>query len=138
MLTPEPTNGYKVLVVDDNVGILFALKQSLQLKGYEVIVSETYAGVLAVHAIAPHLIFLDISLVGVDGRDVSKELKASERTKHIPIVILTAYPNAGDLAIEAGANGYLAKPFEINDLWEIAERFTMQPIDATPRETALI
>ncbi len=130
MLTPEPTNGRKILVIDDNVGILFALKQSLQLKGYEVMVSETYPGIQEVHAIAPDLMFLDISLVGIDGRDVSKELKGSDLTGHIPIIILTAYPNADELAKEAGADDYLSKPFELADLWRITAKF-VQPSNVT-------
>ena len=55
---------------------------------------------------------------------LAKKLKADERTKHIPIVILTAYPNADELAKEAGADDYLSKPFELADLWNMAAKHT--------------
>lgn len=114
----------RVLVIDDNAGILFIMQKALDLKEYDVHISETFAGVDSVEKIAPNLIFLDISLVGQDGRKVAQKLKTNERTKHIPIVILTAYPNAGELAREARADDYLAKPFDITDLWEMTAKHT--------------
>lgn len=113
----------KVLVIDDNSGILFAMQQALQLKDYEVYVSETFAGTDAVMKISPDLIYLDISLVGQDGRAVTKELKGDERTKSIPVIILTAYPNADELSKEAGADDYLPKPFELEHLWKMTAKY---------------
>ncbi len=114
----------KVLVIDDNTGILFVLQQALELKQYEVHISETYPGIDFVRNISPDLICLDVSLVGQDGRDVARELKADPRTKHIPIILLTAYPNAEDMARESGANDFLSKPFELTLLWEMAAKYT--------------
>jgi len=114
----------KVLIIDDNEGILFAVKKALELKGYEAHTSETFVGVNAVAKAAPDLLYLDVSLVGKDGREVAKELKADDRTKHIPIVILTAYPNASELAKEAGADDFLPKPFELAHLWKMTEKYT--------------
>jgi CheY-like chemotaxis protein len=114
----------KVLVIDDNAGILFIMQQALELKQYEVHLSETYPGIGYVEQIAPDLICLDVSLVGQDGRDVARELKADVRTRHIPIIILTAYPNAEDMAHEAGANDFLSKPFDLNILWAMAAKHT--------------
>ena len=114
----------KVLVIDDNQGILFAMQQALELKQYDVRISETFTGVEHIQDTAPDLIYLDISLVGQDGREVTKALKSDERTRHIPIIILTAYPNADELTKEAGANDYLSKPFELTDLWDMTEKYT--------------
>ena len=125
MNTPNAIRrGKKVLIIDDNAGILFAMRKALKLKEYEVYTSDTFTGIDAVEKIAPDLIYLDISLVGNDGREVAQELKGDERTKHIPIVILTAYPNADELAREAGADGYLCKPFELADLWKMTATHT--------------
>ena len=123
MSTPTPLKK-KVLVIDDNTGILFIMQQALAIKDYDVHISETFTGVDEVEKIAPDLIYLDISLVGKDGREVSQELKGDERTKNIPIVILTAYPNANELAKEARADDYFSKPFELADLWEMTARHT--------------
>ena len=114
----------KILVIDDNQGILFVLRQALTLKGHDVTISETYDGVESIEKLAPQMIFLDISLVGKDGREVSRELKGHQGTKHIPIVILTAYPNADVLAKEAGADDFLSKPFDLINLWEMTARHT--------------
>ncbi len=112
----------KVLVIDDNSGILFVMQQALELKDYEVDILETFTGVEKIEKCAPDLIFLDISLVGQDGREVAQELKSNVRTRHIPIIILTAYPNADELTKEAGADDYLSKPFELEDLWAITAK----------------
>jgi CheY-like chemotaxis protein len=113
----------RILVIDDNAGILFALRQALEVQGHEVHTAECFAGVASVDALAPDLIYLDISLVGQDGREISRELKSDARTKNIPIIILTAYPNAGGLTKEAGADDHLPKPFELTHLWEMTARY---------------
>ena len=116
----------RVLVIDDNKGILFSLREALTLKGYDVVTSETFESITAVENIAPDLLYLDISLVGQDGREIARELKSDSRTQHIPIVILTAYPNAMDIAKEAGANDFLPKPFDLADLWKMTEKYCHQ------------
>jgi DNA-binding response OmpR family regulator len=108
----------KILVIDDNSGILFAMQQALQMKDYDVRTAESFAGVASIEKSAPDLIYLDVSLLGQDGREVSRELKGSKGTKNIPIIMLTAHPNADGLAQEAGADSYLPKPFDLTDLWE--------------------
>lgn len=113
----------KVLVIDDNPGILFIMNEALSLKKYKVRLTETFTGVAAVEAFAPDIIYLDIALVGQDGREISQTLKKNKRTKHIPIIILTAYPNADMLAQEAGADDYLSKPFELEHLWKMTEKY---------------
>jgi CheY-like chemotaxis protein len=116
----------KVLVIDDNTGVLFVMQQALQMKDYDVRTTESFMGVAAIEKSAPDLIYLDISLVGKDGREVAQELKNDERTKNIPIVILTAYPNADELAEEAGADDFLPKPFELEHLWEMTAEYTSE------------
>ncbi len=112
----------KVLAIDDNAGILFCLRQALTIKGYEVRTTESFEGIEAVQGFSPDLIFLDISLAGKDGREIARELKGDVRTRHIPIVIVTAYPDADELAKAAGADGYLSKPFELIELWKTAAK----------------
>lgn len=107
----------KVLIIDDNAGILFAMRQALELKGYDVRTSQTYAGTCAIAEDCPDMIYLDVSLLGKDGRTISRELKKSANTSNIPIVILTAHVNARELSEEAGANSYLPKPFDLEHLW---------------------
>ncbi len=112
------------MIIDDSAGILFVMQQALEMKDYAVVTSDTFLGADVVEAEAPHLIFLDISLLGADGREVAQTLKGDPRTAHIPIVILTAHPHADALAEEAGADDYLPKPFELANLWKVAAKYT--------------
>jgi len=116
----------KVLVIDDNSGILFIMRQALEIKKYRVYTEESFDGVDAVAKIAPDLIYLDISLAGHDGREVSRELKSAEATRHIPVVILTAHPDMEQLTKEAEADDHMPKPFELEHLWKITAKYTTQ------------
>ncbi len=121
------TNGppkKKVLVIEDNPGILFALKEALEMDGYEVEASAEFGGVHKISKSPPHLIFLDIFLATQDGREVTRDLKGHAGTKHIPVVILSAYPGIEKLAEEAGADGYLAKPFDLDALFAVTKKHT--------------
>ncbi len=128
----------RVLVIDDNLGILFVLRKALELKGYEVHTAEKFTDVETVEGVAPDLMYLDISLVGQDGREISQEIKGDERTKHIPIVILTAYPNAGELAKEAKADDFLSKPFELTDLWNMTAKHMPTEIPSPEFDTVSV
>jgi DNA-binding response OmpR family regulator len=69
---------------------------------------------------------LDVLLSGKDGRTIARQLKSQEDTKHIPIIMFSAHPSAEQTAREAGADDFIAKPFEIDDLLEkIAAQFTI-------------
>lgn len=109
----------KILVVDDDEGILDALSLILEEEGYEVETTikgqETFAKIASFQ---PALILLDMLLSGNDGRHICRALKADKKTKSIPIIMISAHPNAKAGAIEAGADDFLAKPFEREELLE--------------------
>ena len=113
----------KVLIIEDDAMMAFALKRTLEVKKYEVRILESLEEIATIKDNAPHLIFLDISLWGTDGAEIAQELKRNERTKDIPIIILTGYADADQLAKKAGADNYLTKPFELKALWEITEKY---------------
>lgn len=62
----------------------------------------------------PDLIILDVLLSGKDGRELVKHLKRQEETKHIPVMMLSAHPSAKESVREAGAQDFVAKPFDID------------------------
>ena len=64
----------------------------------------------------PDLLLLDIWLSGWDGREICRSLKAREETKHLPIVLCSASRDGERMAREAGADGFIAKPFALDDL----------------------
>lgn len=109
--------GKRILVVDDDPDILLVLTAILEDAGYTVLTADatTYQAPLRDHE-PPDLILLDMLLSGHDGRDITRQLKGQEATNHIPIIMLSAHPTAQRDARDVGADGFMAKPFEMDDL----------------------
>jgi DNA-binding response OmpR family regulator len=108
-----------ILVVDDDPGVLDALRVLFESEGYRVQTCEKgdYAASLRDSARAlPDLIVLDVLLSGKDGRAICRELKSGATTRHIPVVMISAHPGAEQSVKEVGADAFVAKPFAIDDL----------------------
>ena len=105
----------KLLVVDDEEDILEFLKVILEDEGYIVFTTDKddYLESLQNDTL-PDLILLDLLLSGKDGREIVKYLKMNERTKHIPVIMFSAHPSAREITKQAGADDFVAKPFEID------------------------
>jgi DNA-binding response OmpR family regulator len=107
----------RLLVVDDEPDILEFLQIVLEDEGYEVVTSEKGEYLEQLHnGGLPHLILVDVLLSGKDGREIVKRLKLQEETKHIPVIMFSAHPSAAETARQAGADDFLAKPFDIDVL----------------------
>ena len=109
----------KILVVDDEAVNVEVLREWLEYEGYEVITAfDGGEAVKRAETESPDLILLDVIMPHLNGFLVCKRLKASEQTRHIPIVFLTAadFRQAQDRAISSGADGFLAKPIGSKDL----------------------
>jgi len=109
----------KILVVDDEVDLVETLRFPLEIEGFDVLVS--YNGEDALNKARkenPDLILLDLMLPKLDGYKVCRLLKFDERYKHIPILMLTAKTQQKDklMGQETGADEYITKPFEIDEL----------------------
>lgn len=109
----------KVLVIDDSNVIKVKITSILEMEGYEVIAAED--GKLGIHLAKSHLpdlILCDIMMPEVDGYQVFQELKKHQETSTIPFLFLTAKADKSDLRVgmSLGADDYLTKPFEIDDL----------------------
>jgi CheY-like chemotaxis protein len=114
----------KIMIADDDPGIVDAIGIMLEYEGYEVTSTMNGATVLNLNQEYPDLLLLDIWMSGTDGRDVCKALKERADTKNIPIIMISASKDIEQSAYDAGADDFLAKPFEMNDLIEKIERFT--------------
>jgi DNA-binding response OmpR family regulator len=111
----------RLLVVDDDRGILAFIREALADEGYEVqTVSSGEDAMRAVHRKRPDLILLDINLPGVDGWDVLSRLRDAAGPQ-VPVVVMTAGYNAQEQALATGAQGYLGKPFDLDDLMNAVE-----------------
>lgn len=107
----------KLLIVDDEPDILEFLQVILEEEGYEVLTSTKGEYLEQLHnGGLPQLILLDVLLSGKDGRDIVKHLKTQDETKHIPVIMFSAHPSAEQTALAAGAEDFIAKPFNIDDL----------------------
>ena len=107
----------RVLVVEDDTDIAEVLQRSLRLEGYEVrVAADGRTGLDAVHAFLPDVVILDLGLPMVDGIDVARALRREEDT--VPILMLTARDalEARVAGLDAGADDYLVKPFERQEL----------------------
>ena len=109
----------KILIVDDELDTLLALKRALELEDFNVI--EAQDGIEAlekVKAEIPDLVLLDLMLPRLNGFEVCQQLKQVEATSSIPIIMLTAKSESSDKVegIEIGADDYVTKPFDLEEL----------------------
>ncbi|MBA3723571.1 MAG: response regulator transcription factor [Candidatus Levybacteria bacterium] len=105
----------KILIADDDKGIVTALTMMLE-DAYEVTATDNGQTVRQANNIYPDLILLDIWMGDVDGRDICKQLKNQVSTMDIPIIMISARANAEKSALSSGADAFIAKPFEMDDL----------------------
>jgi DNA-binding response OmpR family regulator len=107
----------RILVIDDDPDIGTMIKMMLEYKGYTVTVSDR-----ADHAEeflrnnTIDLVIMDMLLSGVNGTDVCAGLKESSITSHIPVVMISAHPNAREVCLQAGADDFISKPFDMQDM----------------------
>jgi len=106
----------KVLVIEDDQGILKFLRRGLTYEGYEVDVAEDgKQGLELAKEKEPDLVVLDLMLPGIDGLEVCRQLRADG---DVPILILTAKDETNDrvMGLDMGADDYMVKPFEFKEL----------------------
>ena len=104
----------KILIIDDLPENVFILQDRLIQEGYEVITSyDGNDGIQKAYSNLPDLILLDVMMPDISGFEVCKILVNDEKTKHIPIILVTAKAGAEDTkeGLEAGAFDYIKKPF---------------------------
>jgi DNA-binding NarL/FixJ family response regulator len=109
----------RVLIVDDEANLLIALEACLRAEGYEVVAaSDAAEALMRLTEAVPDLIVSDIRMPGTDGFALARHLRASPRTKLVPIVFLTARDSVADRieGFKSGVDAYLTKPFEYREL----------------------
>lgn len=105
-----------ILVADDDVAIVESISSILNYAGYEVM--HVYDGTSVMESVKaqPDLVILDIAMAGHNGLVVCKQLKRQASTQNIPVIIISAGHNVRQSAFDAGANDFLAKPFDMHVL----------------------
>lgn len=108
----------RILMIDDDKDLLVVTKGFLQRKGFDVATCSTWEEASTeMKNFNPQLIMADVFLGDIDGFQICNKLKSSPFTRHIPILVLSGYPKLAETAIyEFGADEFVSKPFEINEL----------------------
>ena len=109
----------KILIVEDEADIQALVHRVLTANGFEVFkASNGEEGLIKATTLKPDLIILDLMMPGMSGLEVCRLIKSRQDTKDIPILILSALnrPVDREYAREAGANKYMSKPFQIEEL----------------------
>jgi twitching motility two-component system response regulator PilG len=116
----------KILIVEDEESLLKLESILLTSRGYEVKgVADGRTALDVLATLKPDLVLLDIMLPEMDGFEVCRQIKASESTKHIPVIMLTAKKSREDMVRgeQVGADWYITKPFKSAMVIETIQRF---------------
>lgn len=136
----------KILIVEDEKHIADGLRFNLEADGFEVSLAETGEEGIAMTSADPDAIVLDVMLPGISGFEVARRLR--DERNYTPILMLTALGRPEDViqGFEAGADDYLAKPFDLDvflarlkgllrrSSWEREERRPSEPVDINGRK----
>ncbi|MGC4101972.1 response regulator [Ferruginibacter sp.] len=111
---------HHILVIDDNEDILYMLQAMLKIKGYKVSVKKNIKALDEdIEKLAPDVILMDMLLSGIDGREVCVHLKAHQQFARIPVIMISAHPEAKETCLAAGADHFLEKPFEMSEMLRV-------------------
>ena len=104
----------KILLVDDEPGILRVLSIKLRVSGYDVITASHGQEALdLIRSASPDIVLLDVIMPGIDGFEVLKELRITSR---LPVIAYSAGTSNMQEALRLGANDFVNKPFDVNEL----------------------
>ncbi len=115
----------KILVADDDSGIVDVMQIVLEDDGFDVFTTMDGLNILKLCEQKPDLIFLDIWMSGINGNIICKQLQMSDKFKRIPVIMFSANRNTKQISIDCGADDFLAKPFEIGELLRLAHKYTV-------------
>ena len=114
LTVPKMARKKKIIVVDDEPKILRLVSVKLRVSGYDVVAtSDGEEALRLIRSERPDVLLLDIIMPGMDGFDV---LEIVRGFSDIPVIVFSARPESSPKAISLGANDFLAKPFDADDL----------------------
>lgn len=115
----------KLLLVEDNEDILEALEIAFESSGYAVTsVNDGKKAYESIESFRPDVVVLDMLLSGVNGLTLCNSIKMNDETKNTPVIMISAHPGAKELALAAGADQFVAKPFELDNLVALVDKVT--------------
>lgn len=119
-------NNQRILVIDDDPEMLALCKRLLEGKGYNTMTNVGCDNLLEiVEEFTPHLIFMDHNMPHLCGAEATQLLKSRNNFKNIPVILFSAEPDIEELAHNAGADGWLKKPFKFQNMIEVAQKMAL-------------
>ena len=123
-------NSMEILIIDDDSKNIFALSAVLKAKKLHCVSSQSAMEGFKILEDNPNIgvVLMDMMMPEMDGYEAIKKMKSSEKLKNIPVVAITAQAMTGDRekCLEAGADGYISKPVNIDELMEILNKIIVK------------
>ena len=116
----------KIFVADDDSAIASAIQLILESEDFRVVVATEGDVTKSIKRNHPDLVLLDIWMSGQDGRDICKRLKKDVDTSEIPIILVSASRDVERSTLEAGADDFIIKPFEMMELIQKVRHYTIK------------
>ena len=116
----------RILVIEDNADMRDFLQRILERRGYTYLgAADGVEGMALAQSEHPDLVLMDLSLPALDGYEATRLLKANPEHAAMPILAVTAHARSVDQehALAAGCDAYISKPYSINQLFDLIERF---------------
>ena len=129
----------KILVVDDEQGILDVLIDNLSEDGFDVISATNGASALvSIYRERPDLVLLDLMIPVVNGYEVLRELRNNSTTKNLPVILLTAVSPAegAQAALKLGANDYMTKPWKRSSILKVIDNALGEATSSGPAKSS--
>lgn len=113
----------RVLIFDDDEGVREVSTLILESEGYEVETRNNSINVIkTLEQVRPHLIMMDYWIPGEGGIEATKKIKRNEEFREVPVIFFSASNEVRELGKEAGADAFLAKPFDLGELESIVQK----------------
>ncbi len=111
-----------ILICDDDEGVLETLCMVLKKSGFIIIPLKKSINIFSIlEKGKPDLLLLDLWMPSLPGDAIIRNLKSNPATSNIPVILISASPEGKTVASESGANGFLAKPFQLHELFDAIE-----------------
>lgn len=113
----------RILIIDDNEDIITMIRMMLEMNDYKAFIKTNAIDIENyIKDLMPDLIIMDMLLSGSDGRAICTSIKQNPELSHIPVLMISAHPNAQQDCMEAGADFFLGKPFDIQHFLQTIEK----------------
>ena len=113
----------RILVLDDDIAVLEAIETALTYEDFEVItIGRTYNIFKSIQEYHPDVILIDFILDGITGGEICKQIKSNPETRHLPVIIISAYNSGTELPYSFGCDHFIPKPFDLAELYRGVNR----------------